>query len=283
MERWWKLSFFDNATGMGSLDARLFSKVANSISAILLVVLAASNASQCATVSCAADSGELSDRVSSISLTMHAAGSTLVWMEKRALAALASMDVSLLLVLAVLSSDVAPTVHNYVALSFIIVRVILIISDSTAGCALDLLTLYMVVCLRSFSQFFVFGYACPNVIPEVCDTISASTPLSQSAALFLETCMVVCNLGYMIFAVDSRPGWKSDVALPAALAVAVLGNLFIALLRWSPTSALLLAVGSSIDLALVIGLWSRRGDEKLKYESLPLAVLIFAPLVYALV
>ena len=59
-------------------------------------------------------------------------GSALVWMRKRALAGLASMDISLLLALAILSSDVASTLHNYVALSFIIVRVVLIISTGAS-------------------------------------------------------------------------------------------------------------------------------------------------------
>lgn len=235
-------------------SSTLISKFLNGTSTVLLLVLTVANASQCATVSCATDNGEVSDRVSTMSLTMHAIGSALVWVEKRALVGLASMDVSLLLALAILSGDVASTVHNYVALSFIIVRVVLIISTST----LDLLELYLVVCLRSFSQVFVFGHACPKVIPEVCESISAGIPLSQSAALFVEAGMVVCGLGYMIIAADTRPEWKSDSVLPAALGITLFGNLLIALLGWSLPSALLLVVGSSIDAALAFRLWNLR-------------------------
>lgn len=264
------------------MESTLISKLLNGTSTVLLVALTIANASQCATVSCATDNGEVSDRVSTMSLTMHAIGSTFVWMRKRALAGLASMDISLLLALAILSSDVASTVHNYVALSFIIVRVVLIISTGTSqGGGLDILALYLVVCLRSFSQMFVFGYACPKVIPEVCESISASSPLSQSAALLVEAGMVVCGLGYMVIAVDTRPEWKSDRVFPAALAIALVGNLLIALLGASLTSALLLAVGSSIDAALAFRLWNLRDGTLLKRESLPLCAILLAPLVYA--
>ena len=257
------------------------SKLANGTSAVLLLVLIVANAPHCATVSCATDNGEVSDRVSTMSLTMHAMGSALVWIEKRALAGLASMDISLLLALAILSSDVAPTVHNYVALSFIIVRVILIISISTQGKGFDFLALYLVVCLRSFSQIFMFGYACPKVIPEVCESISAGIPLSQSAALFVEAGTVVCGLGYMIIAADTPSGWKSDSVLPATLVIGLFGNLLIALLGWSLPSLLLLAGGSTIDAALAFRLWNLRDGTLFKCESLPLCAILLAPLVYA--
>jgi fucose 4-O-acetylase-like acetyltransferase len=45
----------------------------------LLLFLAIYNSVECATLSCAMDKNELSDRVGSVSLTLHAFGSAMLW------------------------------------------------------------------------------------------------------------------------------------------------------------------------------------------------------------
>lgn len=266
-----------------TLDTGLVAQVCLGGSLALLLILTVANASECATVSCATDNGELSDRTSSVALTFHAIGSASLWAQRRAPTALAAMDVTLLLALALVSSDVASVAHNYIALCFMAVRVILFVSFDTSGGAQDIVSLYLVVALRSCSLVFVLGYACPNVIPEVCVNLSANTALSRPAALAVETAMVVCGLMYMIAMVTERPGWRADALSLVALGVAVVGNVVLAILRPSIGGTVLLAIGSSIDIALASRLRKFRESNCITLESVPLAMIILAPLVYALI
>lgn len=267
---------------MAEFTTDLAAKASLGVSLGLLLFLAVANASECATVSCATDRGEVSDRISSVALSLHASGSVLLWAKRRASTALAAMDVTLLLALAVVSSDVSGLAHNYIALGFIVVRVVLIVSTGAPGGALDLVSLFLVVALRSFSLVFLVGYACPNVIPETCASLARSTPLTRPVALAVETGMVVSGMAYMVAVFDERPGWRADALALLSFAVAIAGNAVLAIARPSPGAALLLTIGSLIDIALATRLWQSRDGRRVALESAPLAAMLLAPLVYAL-
>ena len=194
---------------------------------------------------------------------------------------LAILDVILLISLAVVSSDVSSVAHNYIALTFLAVRVILIVTLEQSA---SLVSLYLVVLLRFVALCFALGYACPFVIPEICLGLSAKNTLSDSYALALETALVACGTGYMMASTKKGIAWSADALSIIALAIAIVGNIILAILRFSVGVVFLLSVVSVIDLTLLLRLYKTR-NVRTWYEndSILLIPLLLGPFVYAVI
>ena len=262
-------------------DALLLTNASISGSLALLLFVVAINVSTCATVSCATDNGELSDRISSIALTLHAVGSISLWRINGVPSALITIDTLFLFALATVSTDISSVGHNYIALFFVTIRVSIISSGvGRLRAELDIISLYIILALRCCSLIFLFGYACPSVIPEVCNSLSSRTKLSNASALVVETGFVVCGMSYMLTMLYERPAWEADVLSLVSVGVAILGNAILAILRFSAGAVLLLGIGTTIDIALAFRIWKSRKGKWITYESVLVVILMMCPLVY---
>ena len=221
--------------------------------AALVAVCAANYAPDCRTVSCTSDAGELADRAGAAALTAQAAGTYAVWTERGVPRAAAGADAALLLALALASADVAgDAAHNYVALAFGVVRMVLTAAALRGG--ITRAQLVALALLRSLALVFVVGDACPRVIPEVCASLGADAALSPLATFVCELGFVVCGVAYLALDGVGAP-WRGDRAVAAVFALGAVLHAAAGVAALAP-GGLLMLLPTGLDATVA---WRTRG------------------------
>ena len=242
-------------------------------SAVQLTVVCVLNfSSACSTVSCATDAGELADRLSTQALTLQAVATYYAWQYVQLPTAFAVSDTLALLILAIVSSDVAGDLHNYVALLFVTQRILVTFSVSDGSLPLD--RLYMLVLLRSLSLIFLGGYACPVVIPTLCETLS--TPiLPPILVLLTELGVALSGVGFLFLDLVKPPvAWAADRLTVCAFGVAVVLHLTVIIAKFSTGTLAFMLLASFMDSVLAWRLWKVSSTQWYDIRSLPMCVVL---------
>ena len=204
-------------------------------------------------MSCTSDAGELADRAGAAALTAQAVGTYAVWTERGVPRAAAGADAALLLALALASADVAgDAAHNYVALAFGVVRVVLTAAALRGvGTRAQLVVLAL---LRSLALVFVVGDACPRVIPEVCASLGADAALSPLGTFVCELGLAVCGIAYLALDGVGAP-WHGDRAVAAVFALGAVLHAAAGVAALAP-GGLLMLLPVTLDATVA---WRTRG------------------------
>lgn len=258
--------------------------VALAVSAAEIVALCAIEFSaECSTLSCATDRTELGDRVGTQALTLQAAATVYAWLSGGVAAAWIAADAILLLLLAIVSSDVGRVLHRYVGLAFCVERVLLTISNLSASSSLSYAQFLLTAALRSLSLVFLGGYACIESIPQVCGSLGRGAPrLPPAAVMGTELGFVLCGTGFVALSIAKPLPWRADKVSFASAALGAALNVLAMLLKFSLGSVALLAVACALDTVLAYRLWTSSDGTPYRHSSLIFPVIFVAPSVYLL-
>lgn len=247
----------------------------------LHVVVVCSHFSECATVSCATDTDEFTDRLSSGGLTVIACCHGLIALRTRKAPLLHIMNVAAILGLAIFSDEVAEFTHVVAALAFYAAGLMLMFVDNDV---FDLLSLLFGVVCRGSLLVWTVSYACSSV-HSFCPPLATRTLLPRPVALMLQSLVGLILLGGpLLTTTGGRRVWQSDLLTLASFPTAALGNVVLGIVRPSLVGSGALAVICALDLAFFQRLWANRSSALFsRPEGLVLSSLMLGPTVFALV
>jgi hypothetical protein len=249
-------------------------------STVSLVMICIFNYSpECTTISCTTDSGEITDRVSSASLTLQAIGTIYVWQKNRIPVWLILIDLSLMFGVIVVSDDVAEEAHSYIALAFATVRIL--VTFTLVRSRPSTLQIYCIISLRSFGVVFLVGYSCVNAIPDLCATLSSAV-LPGPLVLASELGLVLSGVGYLALTLLEGPPWKSDGIAFATFSMGTALSAILLFVKFSWSSFWMVLILIFMDGVFVRRCWKEGNLKTYNPSSMGLAILVLSSSIYAL-